>query len=45
MAKDISPQEEACQIRFNRIVSILSAAVLRLENRSEKSEKSGKICE
>ncbi len=40
MVYDTPPQDEACQIRFQRIVSILSAAVLRLEVQSEESEKS-----
>ena len=45
MVYDTSPQDEACQIRFKRIVSILSTAILRLETKSEESEKSVEICE
>ncbi len=40
MVYDTSPQDEACQIRFKRIVSIISAAVLRLKTQNEESEKS-----
>jgi len=45
MLYDSPPQDETCQIRFNRIVSILSAAILRLEAKSRESDKSIGICE
>lgn len=45
MVYDTSPQDEACQLRFKCIVSVLSTAILRLQAKSEESEKSVEICE